>query len=273
MIGLSEGELADLGALALATAEEAAALAVLGYRAPKATFRKGDKDLVTEYDMRAEELIRERLGRRVPELPVVAEEGGGTAGAVTWLVDPIDGTTNYAHGHPFWCVSIGLALGNLCLAGAVVAPVLGIRWLGVAGRASTRNGEPCRTSDASALEDSLLATGFPYDRRTSTEDNFGTFFAIKRQALGIRRCGSAAIDLCFVADGTYDGYWERKLRPWDIAAGVCIAQGAGAIVTDLVGGPLDLSTGQVVASSPKLFAELLFAIAAASGEGAPRQVP
>lgn len=256
---------AELADIALEVAQEAALFAAEGYRRPKQVAHKGEKDLVTEYDTATEELIRERLGARTPEIGIVAEEQGGTASGATWYVDPIDGTTNYAHGHPFWCVSIGLVEGKRFLAGAVVAPKLGLWWRGSSGERSLRNGEPCFVSGTSGIGDSLLATGFPYDRRTSEDNNIASFAALKRQALGIRRCGSAALDLCLVADGTYDGYWERKLQPWDLSAGVCIVQGAGGVVTDLAGEELDAKGGgYLAATNGRIHQMLLAALAGAS---------
>lgn len=249
-------ELADI---ALRIAREGADLAKEGYRSPKEVHRKGAIDLVTEYDTRGEELIVERLSREVPGIPIVGEEGGGQAGAeLTFYVDPIDGTTNFAHGHPFWCVSIGiLDSAGLPIAGAVVAPALHVEWTAFRGGPALRNGEPCHVSKASKIEDSLLSTGFPYDRRTSPDNNFAQFFALKKRAQGVRRCGSAALDLCLVADGTYDGYWERKLKPWDLAAGACFVVSAGGRISDMQGGPVDIRQGHVVATNGLIHDELI----------------
>jgi myo-inositol-1(or 4)-monophosphatase len=166
-------------------------------------------------------------------------------------VDPIDGTTNYAHGHPFWCVSIGLVAAEGPALGVVVAPALQLEWV-ADGTRSTRNGEGCRVSEQSELSQSLLATGFPYDRQTSSENNFAAFVHFKKITQGIRRCGSAAIDLCFVADGTYDGYWERKLKPWDMAAGIAMVRASGGRATAFDGGPLDVVSGYAIASNGKI---------------------
>lgn len=244
--------------LALSIAREAGAVAARGFRQPKRVTKKGVIDLVTEFDTASEALIRERLTQGAPGTAVVAEEGGGSADAeLTWYADPIDGTTNFVHGHPFWCVSIGLIERGACVAGAVVAPALGLTWQGAAGVKTLRNGEPCAVSDETLLEDSLLATGFPYDRKTSPENNFDAFVALKKRTQGVRRCGSAALDLCLVADGTYDGYWERKLKPWDLAAGVCLVLGAGGMVTDLQGGPPDPRTGNILATNGAIHDQLV----------------
>lgn len=249
-------ELADL---ALRIARDAANLALRGYRHPKRVSRKGAIDLVTEYDTASEALIVARLREAMPGVPIVAEEGGGTSGAdLTFYVDPIDGTTNYAHGHPFWCVSIGVLDGaRQPVAGAIVAPSIDTWWQGSRGAPTVRNGEACRVSTTAALEDALLATGFPYDRKTSAMNNFDAFVEMKKRALGVRRCGSAAIDLAMVADGTYDGYWELKLKPWDVAAGACLVLGAGGRLSGVDGSAVDLPSGNVVATNGAIHDELV----------------
>jgi myo-inositol-1(or 4)-monophosphatase len=221
-------EAARLGAIALEVARAAGALALGGFRRRMDVAEKGAHDLVTEFDLASERLIRERLTQLTPEIPVVGEEEGGTPSATrVWYCDPIDGTTNYAHGHPVWCVSVGVLEGDTPVAGAVVAPALGVEWCAHAGGPALRNGEPCRVSETAALEQALLATGFPRDREQEPHNNFETFVRVKKRCRGVRRCGAAAVDLCWVADGTYDGYWERRLNPWDLAAGAAIVLAAG----------------------------------------------
>lgn len=234
----------------LDAARAAATVAASGFRTRPNVEHKGAVDLVTEWDLRSEEVLRARLSRSFPEIGVVGEEGGApedSTSELTFHVDPIDGTTNFVHGHPFWCVSIGLVRRGAPILGVVVAPVLQLEWSGWiaptgerrAERAFAKGGviarEECRVSQTSELREALLATGFPYDRWTSPENNFDTFVAIKKKCQAIRRCGSAAIDLCLVADGTYDGYWEMKLRTWDVAAGAALVRAAGGRVTDYEG--------------------------------------
>jgi myo-inositol-1(or 4)-monophosphatase len=158
-------------------------------------------------------------------------------------------------------VSIGLFVGPEPVLGAVVAPALGLEWTGVVGGGATRNGEPCSVSQVRSFGDALLATGFPYDRQTSDDNNFDAFVAIKKQVQAVRRCGSAAIDLCFVADGTYDGYWERKLRPWDLAAGAAIVRAAGGRVTTFDGGERDVITGNLIVTNGRVHDALVDALA------------
>ena len=239
-------------AIALRAAREAAALVQAGWRKNPHVEHKGRVDLVTEFDRASETLLRDRLMNETP-FPFIGEEEGFTKGSgeplATWFVDPLDGTTNFVHGHPFYCVSIGLLAGSTPVLGVVVAPTLGVEWVGGTGIPATRNGEPCRVSGVRAFSDALLATGFPYDRGTSDDNNFDAFVAIKRKCQAVRRCGSAAMDLCLVADGTYDGYWEKKLCPWDVAGGAAIILAAGGRLSGYDGGAADILSGQLLASN------------------------
>jgi myo-inositol-1(or 4)-monophosphatase len=187
----------------------------------------------------------------------VAEEQGGTPSGLTWYVDPLDGTTNFVHGHPFFAVSIGLYRGAEAVLGVVVAPALGLAWSGGPGLGAFRNESRCSVSTVDDLARSLLATGFPPNRDVSPDNNFDTFTRVKQRVQGVRRCGSAAIDCCLVADGTYDGYWERSLHVWDLAAGCAIALGAGAKLTSLVGGVADLTVGNIVLSNGLIHDEIV----------------
>jgi myo-inositol-1(or 4)-monophosphatase len=247
----------QLAQIARAVATDAARLLLDGYRRRPAATEKGRHDLVTEFDMRSEALIRERLGRETPDIAVVGEEGGGAPGAVTWYCDPLDGTMNFVHGHPMFCVSIGVVDAEGPLAGAVVAPVVGVEWWGSRGGGAFRNGERCRVSETRTLAQSLLATGFPPDRSKHPESNLPTFAEVMQHAQGVRRCGSAAMDACFVADGSYDGYWERYLHAWDAAAGSAIALAAGARLTALDGGPADITRGHILLTNGAIHDELL----------------
>jgi myo-inositol-1(or 4)-monophosphatase len=250
-----------LGA-ALSAARSAGALVEKGWRSRPAPTHKGQLDLVTQFDFDSETLLRRELSRAA-SFPVVGEEQGGERPrdpqTPTWFVDPIDGTTNFVHGHPFWCVSVGLAAGGCPVLGAVVAPSLRMEWTGIAqeGTAAERDGAPCRVSEALRLQQALLATGFPYDRHINPDNNFDAFVAIKKKCLAVRRCGSAAIDLCFVGDGTYDGYWEHKVKPWDIVAGSAVVLAAGGRVTGYDGRPIDVTKGDVVATNGQIHEELL----------------
>jgi len=242
--------------LALEVAAEAGTLLLAGYRKRPTPTEKARRDLVTEFDVKSEALIVARLSAATPELGLVAEEGGGQQKPLTWFCDPLDGTTNFVHGHPFWAVSIGLLEQGKPVAGAVVAPALGLTWVGFQGGTARRAGEICHVSATSELEQALVATGFPPDRQTEPASNLDTFVRVKKVVRGVRRCGSAAIDMCLVADGTYDAYWERRLNTWDLAAGAAVLLAAGGKLTSLDGGAVDLSIGHLIASNGRVHGEL-----------------
>jgi myo-inositol-1(or 4)-monophosphatase len=246
-------DLASLTQVALTVAREAAQVVLTGYRSHPAVQRKSSyADLVTQYDLASEQLIRRRLAELTPEIAIVGEEQGGELlDPLTWVCDPIDGTVNFAHGHPFFGVSIGLMKAGVPLAGAVVAPALHSEWHGFFGGGTFRNGSPCRVTANDSLPDALVATGIsPVMRRHGhPEDNLEAFARVTPAVRDIRRCGSAALDMCLVADGTYDAYWERRLAAWDIAAGAALVLAAGGKLTNLLGGAYDLTRGYVVASN------------------------
>ncbi|WP_437325476.1 inositol monophosphatase family protein [Sorangium sp. So ce381] len=284
MSGRGSAELLELSAIALRVAEEAAALVLAGFRAgPRGLHveEKGPHDLVTEFDRASEDLLVARLNALTPGVAVVGEEQSAARreeprGGLVWYVDPLDGTTNFVHGHPFWCVSVGLMDDDVPVAGAVVAPALGLRWTGFrprepgprdAARApvstaaidgeARRNGERCTVSATASLQRAMVATGFPPIRDRAPDNNFDAFMTVKRNAQAVRRCGSAAIDLCMVADGTYDAYWERRLYAWDVAAGSAIVRGAGGVITALDGGAPNYPTGNIVASNGLVHAAIV----------------
>jgi myo-inositol-1(or 4)-monophosphatase len=268
---VTEAELADL--LALARDAASAGAAVLERSAAHVTGRrvayleKGSPiDLVTEIDRESEHAILAVLRRGA--VPVIAEEGGreGEANRSVFYVDPLDGTTNYAHGHPFHCVSIGLVVDGLAELGVVHAPMLGVVWSGGRRLGATRRDlfrgheHPLAVSTVPTLDAALGATGFPYDRCTSEDDNVNAFGALTKRTHGVLRCGSAALDLALVADGTYDLFWERKLKPWDLAAGAALVVAAGGRTSDPWGGPFVAEAGAVAASNGLLHEALLRAL-------------
>jgi myo-inositol-1(or 4)-monophosphatase len=242
-----------------------------GFRSRPRVEEKAAHDLVTEFDRASEALLLSRLAALTPDIPVIGEEGAfGAAtrsrGGLVWYVDPIDGTTNFVHGHPFWCVAVGLMDDDAPVAGAVVAPELGLRWTGWRappggpagpGGEARRNGEPCAVSATPRLADAMVGTGFPPARDEAPANNFDAFMAVKRRAQAVRRCGSAAIDLCLVGDGTYDGYWERRLHAWDVAAASAVVLAAGGVITALDGGPPDYHAGHILASNGRIHGELV----------------
>jgi myo-inositol-1(or 4)-monophosphatase len=227
--------------------------------------KSSDIDLVTEYDQRAEDLIVSRLRGAFPGDFILAEESGllvapGAASA-RWLVDPLDGTTNFAHGLPWFCVSIAREVKGRLDLGVVYAPALGLEFVAVRGKGATCNGSPIRVSDEDELDGAMLATGFPYDRHTSPENNFAQFIALQKQAQAVRRLGSAALDLALVAYGTYDAYWEMKLKPWDMAAGALLVLEAGGALSGWEGEDFDVDHPAVVATNGLLHEPLLGALA------------
>jgi myo-inositol-1(or 4)-monophosphatase len=254
---MSEPELRALLPVVERIAREAGAIALEGYRSGARVEKKGEIDLVTAYDVACERHILGALAEVCPGVTLVAEETHEAGAAypeagLAFYVDPIDGTMNYAHGHPFFCVSIGLCRGSAPLLGVVFAPALDVCWSGHGTRAF-RNREPCRVAERKAPIDLLCATGFPRDRATNDDNNYREFMHIKTRVRGVRRCGSAALDLVLVADGTYDAYWEQKLSPWDMAAGAAIVLAAGGKLCNYEGGPADVRTGTLIATSAQAF--------------------
>ena len=239
--------------VAISAAKEAGEVLRGAFGGEQAIRHKGEVDIVTDADERAEAVIRDILLRGFPSYGMLAEEGGELPGELDarWIVDPLDGTTNYAHGLPIFCVSIALERAGEVVVGVVYDPVRQETYVAKRGSGATLNGEPIRVSGTDALIDALIVTGFPYDRDEVPDavELFGRF-AIVTQSM--RRLGTAALDLCYVASGRLDGYYERGVHPWDVAAGALMVEEAGGRVTDYRGGALDLGSREVVASNGRL---------------------
>ena len=221
-------------------------------------------DLVTEYDRRSEALLVERLARAFPDDAVIAEEGGSHAGdGACWYVDPLDGTTNFAHGLPFFCVALGRVTNNHPDIAVVLAPILRLTFTAIRGAGAFCNGKRLQVSAVPTLDHAMLGTGFPSDRQTSGDTNFAQFFAVKQRARAVRRFGSSALDQAFVAAGTFDGFWEMKLKAWDLAAGSLLVEEAGGRATGWLGEPLRLERGAIISSNGHIHEELITIIGAA----------
>ncbi|MEZ0367922.1 MAG: inositol monophosphatase family protein [Candidatus Sericytochromatia bacterium] len=221
-----------------------------------------ENDLVTEADERSEETILGLLRQAFPEHGFLAEESGEHAAdsAYVWAIDPLDGTVNYAHNLPFYCVSIGLLENGIPVLGVVHAPALNETYLAVRGQQATLNGRPIQVSSAPLLKQGLLATGFPYQRATLADNNYKEFIHFANLCQDIRRPGAAALDLAYVACGRFEGFWEHHLHPWDVVAGAALITAAGGKVSAYDGGPLDALSGQIVASNGLIHAQMVEAL-------------
>lgn len=259
----SQGEAYVAAAAAIA---RAAGAVLLEHRGRVRIEYKGEADLVTAADRASEALILERLRAEFPDHAVVAEEGSASAGRgpaaeFCWYVDPLDGTTNYAHGLPFFAVSLGLEQNGRAVAGVVYNPVLDEMFTAVRGGGARLNGSPIAVSRQADLAQALLATGFPSRKRHANPNiHFYQYFSLRTH--GMRRLGSAALDLCYTACGRFEGFWEFNLQPWDTAAGGLIVTEAGGAVSDMLGRPHQLRSPEILASNGHLHPALLAAFAA-----------
>lgn len=220
---------------------------------------KGPNDLVTDADVASEKAIIGTIRSVYPQHGIVAEESGTQPGSSgeRWLVDPLDGTVNYAHQVPFFAVSIAFARGNEVLVGVVLNPVSGELFSAQTGRGAFLNGEPIAVSPETRISDSLLATGFPYERSIGFKTMADRLLRCLKASRGVRRFGSAALDLCYVACGRFAGYWEERLQPWDTAAGALIVREAGGITTDFACRPVGTDGREVLATNGRIHAAML----------------
>ena len=245
-------------AFARRTALEAGAILRNGLRRRRDVRLKGRVDLVTQYDLRSERLITRAIRDAFPDHALLAEEGGASARTSShrWIIDPLDGTTNFAHGHPAFCVSIGLEVDGGMALGVVYDPVRDELFHAVTGGGAFLNGRRIHVSSETRLERSLLSTGFPYDIATSPVDNLDNFGRLYKVSQGIRRGGSAALDLCYLACGRFDGFWELKLHPWDTAAGIVIVAEAGGKITDFHGRRYSIFDLEILASNGRIHRQM-----------------
>jgi myo-inositol-1(or 4)-monophosphatase len=219
---------------------------------------KGGIDLVTDADRAAEAAVLGFIRQRYPGHAVLAEESGASQGSgLRWIVDPLDGTTNYAHRVPHFCVSVGVEGPGGVLAGAIYDPMLDELFSAARGEGATLNGRPLRASGCTEVAHALLCTGFPYDVHQRPEGPMGLLRRFIVRAQGIRRTGSAALDLAYVAAGRFDGYFEFGLKPWDVAAGSLLVREAGGEVVRIDGAPFQVGVGDVLACAPGLASALI----------------
>ena len=250
-------------AFIISLARDAGTLLHERFDGPRTIEHKSPKDLVTDADRASEALIVAAVREHFPGAAILGEEGGvyaGTSGE-RFIVDPLDGTSNYAHHYPMYCVSIGYERNGELLAGAIYAPALGELFAARLGGGATRNGAPIGVSRAELVFDAMLCTGFvpgPLEQR-----NIREWTAASRAAQAVRRDGSAALDLAGVAMGRFDAFWEWRLKPWDVAAGTLIVREAGGTVSSIDGTPFDIAEGSILATNGKIHAELAAVIAGA----------
>lgn len=259
---------------ALATAVEAAkegAIHLKKYWGKLTSIRlkSSNSDLVTEADEASENAIKEVLLNHFPSDGILAEESGGPRKDLPerlWIIDPLDGTTNYTHQYPMFAISIALLWKGSPVVGVVYNPIMEELFSARLNGGAYLNGQRIKVSNVPDLEHSLLATGFSYDRRVNPENNYGPFRHLTHLCHGVRRSGSACIDLAYVAAGRLEGYWERGLQPWDIASGALLVQEAGGELTGYKCDPLDIFSGRVVASNKQIHKELCIAISSSNSE-------
>lgn len=254
----------DLLEFASATARAAGQLLCQLYRQHHSVrLKSSDIDVVTEADIASEQLIVDAIRQQFPDHGIFSEEGLGDVHALVadstpvWLVDPLDGTVNYAHGYPLWGVSLALSEGGQILTAVTFDPLRDEIFSAQQGKGAWCNRERIKVSGVTEMRQALAATGFAYKRATLADNNLAEFSAVMPRVQGVRRAGSAVLDLAHLADGRLDGYWEMHLRPWDWAAGWLLVEEAGGKVTDMRGEPWSLASRDIIASNGLLHAELL----------------
>jgi myo-inositol-1(or 4)-monophosphatase len=221
--------------------------------------QKGAFDLVTEADTESEKQIIETIRKAFPDHAILAEESGANQGAAEyqWLIDPLDGTTNYVHHLPFFTIAIALAARDKIVLGLVLNPMDGELYSAIAGKGAALNGKPIKVSSTASVSDSLLVTGFPYDFNEIIKPAMKRFRICQQASQGVRRLGSAALDICYLACGRFDGFWEQNLKPWDKAAGAIIAAEAGAVITNFSNQPFSINQKEILVTNGKIHQEML----------------
>ncbi len=252
IMNTSSPELDRILEAALQTARRAGAILMDKFQRLERVEKKGAVDLVTEADLASEQEIVTSLRRTFPNHAIIAEEGDYQQAAETphrWVIDPLDGTTNYVHGLPLFAVSIGYQVNEETVVGIVLNPAQGEEFVAVKGRGATLNGMPIQVSDVKQLAESLLVTGFPYSHDEVFYKSFDLYRELSDRCQGVRRLGSAALDFCYVATGRLDAFYEFNLHPWDVCAGNLICREAGGRTSDWLGGPMPFSGRRILASN------------------------
>ncbi len=246
---------------ALDAAREAGHIIRNGWNTSFEIFEKGDGgDLVTEIDLAVESALFKKIGAKHPTHYLLGEESGGNIPldkGYLWVIDPVDGTTNFSHHFPFIAVSIGLLYLGEPIVGVVYNPISEELFTAFKGGGTFFQGKQCKVSSIENLPKALLATGFAYDRRGTDDNNYREFCHLTQVSQGVRRAGCASLDLAYVAAGRIDGYWERGLKPWDIAAGILLVKEAGGKISSYEGGPLEIASGRILASNGKIHSQLI----------------
>lgn len=253
----------DIRLFTITVAREAGALLADQFGGEQSIDFKGAIDIVTETDRLSEALIMKRITSSYPGQDILTEESAAidTGSDCRWIIDPLDGTTNYAHGFPFFCVSIAFERAGTIMVGVVFDPLRNELFVAEKGKGAFLNESSLQVSRTNQLSNSLLATGFPYDIRVNPDNNLNHFNALATKARAIRRAGSAALDLSYLAAGRFDGFWELRLRPWDTAAGTLIVTEAGGVVSELDGQAHHLDSPTLAASNGLIHDAMLTALA------------
>ncbi len=255
---LSKAESGRLISFTSDIAREAGAILKQGFTKVRHVRMKGKIDPVTEFDVRSEKFIKGAIQKTFPDHDILAEESGGEdkKSPYRWIIDPLDGTVNYAHEIPVYCVSVGIEYEGVCTVGVVYDPERDELFTAGRGLGAKLNNQHISVSSESRLDGAILATGFAYDIRTARKNNLGLFARMVKSAQAVRRLGSAALDLCWTACGRFDGFWELGLHPWDSAASIVIVQEAGGKVTQLDGGPYSIYNFGILASNGRLHRQM-----------------
>ncbi len=241
---------------AVSLSKKAGKIQLDSFRKPHTVKYKGPVDIVTEVDIKCQKMAIDTITKAFPDHSILAEEEDinirSGRSKFKWIIDPLDGTTNYAHGVPVFCFSAALEIDSIIVIGCAYNPVLGELFYSSKGGGSFFNNKKIKVSEAEVFEKSLLSTGFPYNKRVNPDNNFDHFRDISLHVKGIRRLGSAVLDLCYCAAGFIDGYWELNLKPWDMASGYLMVKEAGGMVTDFCGKSFNLYDGKILASNARI---------------------